>query len=248
MRKICIINQKGGVGKTTTAVNLAIGLARRKRRVLLIDMDPQGNISTCLGKTSEKDLYDVLVKNVDPLEAATNIETNLDIITCTKTLAEAEQILTGKHRREMILRKVMEDVHEEHYDFVLLDCPPSFSLLNVNALLYAEEALIPVSTQALSLLGLKKMIDIIDEINEIYEHDLMIGTIVPTMYDKRNKSNIETYRKIVDEFDGLTVDPIRVNSKLMESPSYAKCIYDYSRASRGAKDYSNLVDFVIKNE
>ncbi len=248
MRKICIINQKGGVGKTTTTVNLAVGLARKKKRVLVIDLDPQGNISTCLGKRSEKDMYDVLINGKDPLECKISVEPNLDIITCTKNLAEAEIIITGKNKREFTLKRVLEDVHDEHYDFVLIDCPPSVSLLNINALLYAEEAIIPVSTQSLSYLGLKKMIDVIDEINETFEHDLMISTIVPTMYDRRNRICTEVLKKITSEFNGLTVDPIRINSKLIEAPAFAKSIYDYAGSSKGAIDYKNLVDFIIKND
>jgi chromosome partitioning protein len=248
MRKICVINQKGGVGKTTTAVNLATGLARKRKKVLVLDLDPQGNISTCLGASSEKDMYDLLVNKEDPREIALETEPNLFIITSSNKLADAESILMARPNRERTLTRVMDKLEEDDFDFVIMDCPPSINLLNQNALLYADEALIPSATETLSFIGLKKMVDVIDEYNNLFDHDLVIGGILPTMYDRRNRICVEVLGKMEDEFNGMTLDPIRINSKLIEAPGYSKTIFDYAKSSRGANDYKMLVEFVIKNE
>lgn len=248
MRKICVVNQKGGVGKTTTVVNLATGLARRKKKVLILDLDPQGNISTCLGASSQKDMYDLLVNKEDPKQIALEVEPNLHIITSSGRLAEAESVMMGRPNRERILNKVMEDVTDDDFDFILMDCPPSINLLNQNALLFADEALIPSATETLSFIGLKKMIDVIDEYNNLFDHDLVIGGILPTMYDRRNRVCVEILGKMEDEYNGMVQEPIRVNSKLIEAPGYSKSIFDYAKSSRGAQDYKTLVEFVIKND
>ena len=248
MRKICVINQKGGVGKTTTAVNLATGLARKKKKVLVMDIDPQGNISTCLGKSCSKDMYELLVNNAKPKDIALEIEPNLFIITSSGRLAEAESIMMGRPNRERILSRVMDEITEDDFDFVIIDCPPSINLLNQNALLYADEAIIPSATEKLSFIGLQKMIDVIDEYNNLFDHDLVIGGILPTMYDRRNRVCVEVLGEMEAKFNGMTLDPIRVNSKLIEAPGYSKSIFDYAKSSRGAQDYKVLVDFVIKND
>jgi len=248
MRKICVVNQKGGVGKTTTSVNLATGLARRKKRVLILDLDSQGNIGTCLGAHPERTMYDLLVGGVKVIDCIHKVEENLHIIGADSRLAEAEAIMMGKPNRERILSTVMDKLNYDDFDFIIMDCPPSLSLLNQNALLFADEAIIPSATETLSFLGLKKMIETIDEYNNMFDHDLMIGGILPTMYDRRNRVCIEVLGKMEDAFNGMTLDPIRVNSKLIEAPGYAKTIFDYAKSSRGAQDYQKLVEFVIRNE
>ncbi|MBW3011300.1 ParA family protein [Candidatus Woesearchaeota archaeon] len=248
MRKICIINQKGGVGKTTTTVNLAIGLARKKRKVLILDLDAQGNVSTCLGKRGEKTMYDLLVNKVPISECIVNIEKNVDAVTSDGKLAEAETILMGRPNRERILSRALEDLDEEEYEFILMDCPPSMSLMSQNALLFADEALIPSSTEALSFVGLKQMLEVIDESNTLFDHDLVVAGILPTMYDRRNKICVQVLGQMENEYNGMTLEPIRVNSKLIEAPGHSKTIFDYARSSRGAEDYRKLVDFVLKND
>jgi chromosome partitioning protein len=248
MRKICIINQKGGVGKTTTTVNLAIGLARKKRKVLILDLDAQGNVSTCLGKKGEKTMYDLLVNKVPISECIVNIEKNVDAVTSDGKIAEAETILMGRPNRERILSRALEDLDEEAYEFILMDCPPSMGLMSQNALLYADEALIPSSTEALSFVGLKKMLEVIDESNTLFDHDLVVAGILPTMYDRRNKICVQVLGQMENEYNGMTLEPIRVNSKLIEAPGHSKTIFDYARSSRGAEDYRKLVEFVIKND
>jgi chromosome partitioning protein len=248
MRKICIINQKGGVGKTTTSVSLSTGLARKRKKVLLLDLDSQGNLSTCLGKTSEKTMYDLLINKLSVEECATEVEKNLFVISSDNKLAEAEGILMGKPNREKILSNRLDSLDEDDFDFVIMDCPPSISLLNQNALLFADEALIPSSTESLSFVGLQKMIDLIDESNNTFDHDLMVSGILPTMFDKRNKICMQILTKMENEFNGMTLDPIRINSKLVEAPGHSKSIFDYARSSRGAQDYRKLVEFVLKND
>lgn len=246
MRKICIINQKGGVGKTTTAVNLAIGLARKDKRVLLLDLDAQGNVSTCLCAATERNMYHVLVEDEDPNNCVIEVEENLHLITSDKNLAKAELALSGEPSRETVLRRKLELLDE--YDYLLIDCPPSFNLLNQNALLYANEAFVPVSTDYLSLDALRKMDMAIEELNSLFDHNLRITQVIPTMYDKRVKSSLSVLRDMRKGFSSRVSMPIRVNSKLREAPNKGESIYDYDKSSRGAKDYTKLVDKVITSE
>lgn len=246
MRRICIINQKGGVGKTTTAVNLGVGLAREGRRVLIVDLDPQGNISTCLKAESKKDLYDLLVENADIGECTSHVMDNLDIIKSKETLTKAELILVGEQSRETTLRRKLG--HIRNYDYILLDCPPSLGLLNQNAMLFAGEAIIPTSTDILGVDGLNKMIMALQQINEVFDHNIIISKVVPTMHDARNRVCIESLKKIQSEYYQIVADPIRINAKLKEAPAEQQSIFDYDPGSRGATDYKNLVKIVIRDE
>lgn len=246
MRKICIINQKGGVAKTTTTINLASALAANEKRVLVIDLDPQGNIGTCLCVQGEKTMYDLLINDADPYDCIINVDQNFDVITSDSSLAKAELIMSGQTSRETILRRKLEPIF--NYDYVIIDCPPSLSLLNVNALLYANEAFVPVATEFLALDALKKMSQTISEINELFDHDIKITQVIPTMYDRRNKACNETLKEIKRGFEELVTNPIRMNSKLRESPSQGKDIFEYSKRSAGALDYKKLAQTVIEAE
>jgi chromosome partitioning protein len=247
MRKICIINQKGGVGKTTTTINLAYGLANKKRRVLIVDLDAQGNISSSLNIKGEKSVYDIVVKNANPKNCIVNVTKNLDIISSDSSLAEAEMVMAGKQQRETILKRKLDDL-EDDYDYILLDCPPSLSLLNQNALLFAEEAFVPVATDHLSFLGLKQMSREIEQLNELFDHDLQIGAVIPTMFDKRRKSSRAILDKLNTEFNGVVMPFIRTNCKLAEAPAKGKSIYEYAKNSNGARDYTELVQAVLQKE
>ena len=246
MRKICVINQKGGVGKTTTVLNLAIGLARKDKRVLVVDLDPQGNIGTCLCAASEKNIYHILVEDEDPQDCIVSVEDNLDIITSDSQLAKAELIMSGMPSRETVLKRKLEGMMG--YDYILVDCAPSVNLLNQNALLYATEAFIPVSTDYLSVDALRKIEATIEELNSLFNHNLRISTVIPTMYDKRLKSNLSVLSDIKRGFSARVCKPITVNSKLKEAPKSGESIYDYAKSSRGAEDYNKLVEKVITNE
>lgn len=246
MRIIAVINQKGGVAKTTTTVNLATGLSRAGKRVLILDLDPQGNISTWFNKKSDKTTYDLLINSVHPAECIVTISPHLDIITSTSDLAKAELVLSGMNSRETILKRKMGPI--ESYDYVLIDCPPSVSLLNINALIYAHEAFIPVSTDFLALDALKKMQISIDEINDLFNHNIKITTVIPTLFDRRNKVCTDILNEIKKGYEDRVSPPIRVNSKLKEAPGKGKDIFEYAKNSRGAEDYMKLTQAVIASE
>ena len=248
MRKICIINQKGGVGKTTTAVNLAFGLASQGKRVLIVDIDPQGNISTCIGGESYKDLYDLLIENAEVGECISHIAPNLDVIKSKETLTKAEFILMGEQSRETCLRRKLAPLKSYNYDYVIIDCPPSLGLLNQNALLYCDEALIPASTDVLGFDALKKIITAIHKINDVFGHTLQITKIIPTMHDVRNKVCTETLGKMQNDYYNLVADPIRISSKFKEAPDKKKSIFEYDRAGKGSEDYQRLVKLVMRDE
>jgi chromosome partitioning protein len=246
MRKICIINQKGGVAKTTTAVNLASALASSGKRVLVVDLDPQGNISTCFCVHNDRTMYHLLVEDADPFDCIVNVSENLDVITSDSSLAKAELVITGQTSRETVLRRKMEGVF--NYDYVILDCPPSLSLLNINALLFANEAFVPVATDFLALDALKKITQTIGEINELFDHDIKITQVIPTLYDRRNKACVQTLKDIKRGYEELVSSPIRINSKLREAPSVGKDIFEYAKRSPGATDYRKLAKTVLEAE
>ena len=243
MRKICIINQKGGVGKTTTIVNLAYGLAIAGKKVLIIDLDPQGNVSTCLNARSEHDSYDVLVGNQNPSLCVKNVMNNLDLISSKETLTKAEVMLAAEPSRETVLKRRLSTV--TGYDFILLDCAPSLGLLNQNAMLYADEIFIPTSTDALGVVGLTTMNRAIEKLNEVFNHHAKVTCVIPTLYDGRSKICKTTLRDLKNMFNELLADPIRMSSKLKEAPKAGKSIFQYDKNGKAAKDYAMLVDRVL---
>ena len=246
MKKISVINLKGGVGKTTTVLNLGKGLALKDKRVLLIDLDPQANLSISLFTHSEKTIYDVLINNTHPIDVIINISENLDMICANDSLGKAEMIMAGMPARESILKRALEPIF--NYDYVIIDCPPSESLLNYNALFYSTEAIIPVSTDYLGIVGLKKVVGLLDTINSLFGHEVKISAVLPTLYDKRNKICKESYDEIKKGFNGEVVNPIRINSKLKEAPKFGMSIFEYDKHSNGSKDYSQVIDQLLSRQ
>ncbi|MBW3004487.1 ParA family protein [Candidatus Woesearchaeota archaeon] len=242
MRTICIMNHKGGVGKTTTAINLAAGLSRMDKKILLIDLDPQGNIDLSLKIEAENNLYDAMTGKVLLNSTIVNLAKNLDVISSTETLTKAEYYLYKQDESKMLLKSLLNQING--YDYVLIDCPPSLGILNQNALAFCKEVFVPTSTDFLGFDALKKMKDIVDEVNRAYGNNATITKVIPTLYDTRNKICKQTLTEIKNEFGSKVSNPIRVNSKIKEAPKHGKSIFKYARSSPGAKDYGQLVEDV----
>ena len=247
-RRIAILNQKGGTGKTTTAVNVAAGVAERGRNVLLIDTDAQGNVGVSLGVSGERSLYHVLVDGVDPTEAAVPVRQSLDVITSDATLAAAEIWLARQapEQRSRVMTKRLNLMQvSRRYDLVVIDCGPSLNLLNQNALSYVDEVIIPVTCDYLALVGVKQVVRTIKDVERHLHHSVRISAVLPTFYDGRTRLAREVLETLQGHFKQRCLDPIRHNTRLAEAPSHRKTIYEYAPQSHGAADYNRVADWVL---
>jgi chromosome partitioning protein len=244
-----IANQKGGVGKTTTAINLAASLAMESSRVLLVDLDPQGNSTTGLGIDRSQlsgSLYQVLdgTRFIGEVLCQTDIQ-QLLLIPATKDLVGAEVELVSADRREYRLKDALASV-VDHYDYVLLDCPPSLGLLTLNALTAAESLLIPIQSEYYALEGLSAILDTMNLVQKGLNPSLHLEGIVITMFDSRNRLSHQVVEEIRAHFpDKMFTSIIRRNVRLSESPSYGKPICLYDPTSTGAQDYRDLAKELI---
>lgn len=244
VHRIAVMNQKGGTGKTTTSVTLAAGLAAKGHRVLLVDMDSQGNVGASLGVRGEKSIYHVLIDSIPPQEASVPVRPGLDVITSDETVAAAEIRLVNMKRRERLLRQRLEGLGD--YDYVVLDCAPSLSIVNQNALTFAESVLIPVSCDFLAMYGVKQILRTIRYVREQLMHPIEILGVLPTFYDPRARITHDVVASLKDYFKDQMFQPIRANSKLKEAPSYRKTIFEYDPKCPSALDYQALVDSVVE--
>jgi chromosome partitioning protein len=242
-KRIAVFNHKGGTGKTTTAVSVASGLAETGKRVLLVDVDAQGNVGVSLGVRGERSLYHVLVLGTDPRDATIPVTDQFDVITSNESLAAAELYLASRPHRDRILRERM--LGADGYDYVILDCSPSLSLLNQNALVYADNVLVPVSCDYLSLVGVKQVIKTLRDVYEHLKHPVQILGVIPTMYDSRHKIGREVIETLQQKFGELCFPPVRANIKLREAPASRQTIFEYAPDSSGAEDYRAVVQRVL---
>jgi len=242
-RRIAVFNHKGGTGKTTTAVNLAAGLAESGNRVLLIDADGQGNVGASLGIRGEHTLYHVLVQGIAADRAAVPVRQNLDVLTSNEMLAAAELHLATRPNRDRILRERLGD-RVSGYDVVVIDCAPALSLMNQNALVYADSVLVPVSCDYLSLVGVKQVLRTLKNVRELLKHEVSILGVLPTFYDARAKIGRDSIEALREHFGERCLPAVRASTKLREAPSVRKTIFEHAPDSHGAEDYRALVEHV----
>ena len=242
MRKIAIVGFKGGIGKTTTCVNLGAALALRGHRVLLIDTDTQANVALCLGVNGyQKSLTDVLVHKARAKEAIVPARKNLDLLPSNLALFKTQQRMVLELAREEILSETLAEVND--YDYQLIDCAPSLSLLTVNALVYADEIFVPVSMERLAVAALMQLMKYLKQVTDSSGGSATLRLIIPTMYDERRRVS----KQVISLLQGLgppVARPIRIDTQLSEAPGYGKTIFEHARRSRGAIDYAWLCEAV----
>ena len=250
-RIIAIANQKGGVGKTTTSVNLSACLAHIGKKVLLIDTDPQGNATSGVGINKgdvQNCIYDVLIDDVDMKDVIipTNVE-NLDVIPATISLAGAEIELVSTISREVRMKHAIQE-SKDMYDYVIIDCPPSLGLLTINALTASDSIIIPVQCEYYALEGLSQLLSTIRLVQKHLNENLMIDGVLLTMFDARTNLGIQVIDEVKKYFqDKVYKTIIPRNVRLSEAPSHGKPIIEYDSRSRGAEVYLELAKEVVHN-
>jgi len=242
---ISLLNHKGGVGKTTSAINIGAGLVELGQKVLLIDLDPQANLTLSLGIPRQKVSIYESIRGESELVPYTAKE-GMDVITSSLDLSGAEMELINEAGREYILQELFQPVLEE-YDYIIIDCPPSLGLLTLNALTTSDYVMIPLQTEFLALQGLTKIKQVIDKVRFRLNKKLQIGGVIATMYDARkvlNRDVVATIQKYFGEKVFKTL--IRDNVTLAEAPAQRKDIFAYSKSSNGAKDYLALCKEIMQ--
>jgi chromosome partitioning protein len=251
-RVIAIANQKGGVGKTTTAINLAASLAANEMNVLVLDMDPQGNCTTGLGVAKVPGLptiYEALMgtRNLDQMIVTTEFD-GLKLIPADKNLVAGNLDLVDMDRREFRLRDALEPIRKDH-DFILIDCPPALDLLTVNAMVAADSVLVPIQCEFFALEGISQLLDTMDRLRESLQPNLKLEGVLLTMYDDRTNLTRQVASDLREFFQEQVFQTIIPRSiRLAEAPSFGKPILSYDVRSRGAESYIKLAKEILAHE
>lgn len=243
----CFSNHKGGVGKTCSACNIGAGLARKGKKVLLIDLDPQANLSTSLGvKGTDKNVYQVFTNQIKLNQAIYSITENLDLVPGSLDLAGVEVELISEPGRELVLKNSVALIQDQ-YDYILIDCPPSLGILTSNALTVSDRVIIPLEAHYLAVQGVEKLKNIIEKVKCRLNSDLDIGGVLITKYDSRTTLNRDIAEQIEIYFPSKVFKTkIRTNIVIAEAPSFGKDVFRYSPKSNGAEDYSSICDEILE--
>lgn len=246
---ISVTNQKGGVGKTTTSINLSASLAQKGQRILLIDMDPQGNASVGCGvemREVENTIYDLLLGDTTARQAIVKTDCGVDVLTANGDLAGAQVELLNEIGRELKLQKALEPVQND-YDYVFIDCPPALNVLTINALVASNSVMIPMQCEYFALEGLSALISTVRKIRETLNPKLKIEGLLRTMFDGRNSLSNEVSRQLQTHFgDKVYTAVVPRNVRLAEAPSYGESVITYAPTSKGAKAYLELADEILQ--
>ena len=246
-----VTNQKGGVGKTTTAINAAASLVRARRKVLLIDLDSQANMTVGIGVTSavkQTGIYDVLVGRVKIRDAIKTVDKNFDMVAANRSLVGAQVELLGLRERESKLKNAIATVRDE-YNFIILDCPPTLNIITINALVAADSVIVPTQCEFFALQGLVDLLDTIDKVRKTLNPRLNLDGILRTMHDRRNKLNREVSEQLCNHFGSQvyrTVIPR--NIKLAEAPSHGESGLSYDKNCAGTIAYMAFAGELLNRE
>jgi chromosome partitioning protein len=243
-RVLAIFNHKGGTGKTTTAVHVAAGLAAQGQRVLLIDTDGQGNVATSLGLKFERSLYHVIVMGLAYQEAMVPARPGLHVVPSNETLAAAELYLAGQRQRDRVLASRFSAARSS-FDFIVVDCSPSLSLMNQNALVMADAVLCPVACDYLSIVGVQKVVRTIKQVNRILSHPLTFWGVLPTMFDTRARICHDALDTLREHFGPVCLDPVHLAIRVKEAPAHGKTLFEYAPTSSAAQDYARVVERLL---
>lgn len=248
-RVISITNQKGGVGKTTTSINLAAALVQRGQRLLLIDMDPQGNATVGCGVALddiENTIYQLLLKESIAAETVVKTDSGIDVIPANGDLAGAQVELLNEIGRELRLQKALAPLHSE-YDYIFIDCPPALNVLTINALVASDSVMIPMQCEYFALEGLSALVATIRKIRETLNPRLSIEGLLRTMFDGRNSLSNEVSKQLQTHFGNKVYETvIPRNIRLAEAPSYGEPVISYDPTSKGADAYLSLADEILQ--